>query len=66
MRMYKDDDWKWSIYGTKTFAKYYAVTLQVANDHLRSLAVNDQFVDFEETLHNLNHWYYMLKAKVFF
>jgi len=58
---YIKDNWKWSIYATKTIAKNYTVTLQVASDHLRPLAVNDQNVDFEEALHTTNQWYYMLK-----
>jgi hypothetical protein len=66
MSIYSEDRWKWSIYGARTFARNYTVTFQVASDHLRSLAVNDQNVDFEEVLHNTNHWYYMLKAAVKF
>ena len=53
--------WKWSVYATKSIAKNYTATLQVASDHLRPLAVNDQNIDFEEAFHFTNQWYYMLK-----
>ena len=66
LSIYKNDNWKWSLYGTKRISKNYSVTFQVANDHLRPLAVNDQNVDFEEALHSTDHWYYMLKAAVGF
>jgi hypothetical protein len=59
--IYAKDKWKWSVYATKTIARNYTATLQVASDHLRPLAVNDQNVDFEEALHYMNQWYYMLK-----
>jgi hypothetical protein len=59
--IYAKDKWKWSVYATKTIAKSYTATLQVASDHLRPLAVNDQNVDFEEALHYTNQWYYILK-----
>jgi hypothetical protein len=36
--------------------------LQVASDHMRPLAVNDQNVDFEEIFHNTNQFYYMVKC----
>jgi len=61
LSMYAQDNWKWSLYASKTIAKNYKVMLQVACDHLRSLAVNDQNVDFEEVLHSPNQWYCMLK-----
>ena len=37
--VYAKDNWKWSIYATKTFAKNYTATAQIASDHLRPLAV---------------------------
>jgi hypothetical protein len=61
MGIYKNDKYKWSIYASKTIAGYYTIMAQVASDHLRPRAVNDQNVDFEETLHATNQWYYMLK-----
>ena len=66
MSMYWKDNWKWSFYATKTIVKNYTITFQVASDHIRSLAVNDQNVDFEEVLHTANQWYYMLKLKAGF
>jgi hypothetical protein len=66
MRIYKNDNLKWSVYATKTFSRYYSATAQVASDHLRPLAVNDENVDFEEALHATNHWYYMVKLTVAF
>ena len=61
MEIYTNNKYKWSIYASKTFAGYYTVTAQIASDHMRPLAVNDQNVDFEEALHETGQWYYMLK-----
>ena len=61
MKGYKNDKLKWSIYASKTIAGYYTIMAQVASDHLRPRAVDDQNVDFEEALHATNQWYYMLK-----
>ena len=61
MKIYKDDKFKWSLYASKTIAGYYTIMAQIASDHLRPLAVNDQNVDFEEALHTTRQWYYMLK-----
>jgi hypothetical protein len=61
MGIYKTDKYKWSIYASKTIGRNYTVMAQVASDHLRPLAVNDQNVDFEEALHTTSQWYYMLK-----
>jgi hypothetical protein len=58
---YQNDHWKWSVHASKTIATNYTIMAQIASDHLRSLAVNDQNVDFEEIFHNTNQWYYMLK-----
>jgi hypothetical protein len=58
---YPDDHWKWSVYATKKIGRSYTLTGQVANDHLRYLAVNDINVDFDEITHNSTQWYYMLK-----
>jgi hypothetical protein len=59
---YRNDHLKWSIHASKTIASNYILMAQVASDHLRPLAVNDQNVDFEEIFHNGNQWYYMLKC----
>jgi hypothetical protein len=61
MSIYRNDKWKWSVYALKKIAGNYTVTAQIASDHMRPLAVNDQNVDFEEALHASNQWYYMLK-----
>ncbi|MGB7569163.1 MAG: hypothetical protein WBM07_14985 [Chitinivibrionales bacterium] len=60
-REYWNDRWKWSVHASKKIATNYTIMVQVASDHLRPLAVNDQNVDFEEIFHNTNQWYYMLK-----
>jgi len=59
--LYRHDNVKWSIHASKAIAKNYTLMAQVASDHLRPLAVNDQNVDFEEALHTTSQWYYMLK-----
>lgn len=61
MNIYQKDKWKWSVYASKTFSRNYTAMVQVASDHMRPLAVNDQNVDFEEALHTTSQWYYMLK-----
>jgi hypothetical protein len=61
MSIYKNDNWKWSCYATKTIDKYYSITAQIASDHSRPLAVNQENVDFEEFMHSTNQFYYMLK-----
>jgi hypothetical protein len=61
MDIYQNDKWKWSIFASKTFVRNYTVMAQIASDHMRPLAVNDQNVDFEEALHTTSQWYYMLK-----
>ena len=40
MDIYKTDNLKWSVYASKTFAGNYTAMLQIASDHIRSLAVN--------------------------
>ena len=59
---YQNDNWKWSVHASRKFATNYTVMLQVASDHMRPLAVNDQNVDFEEIFHNTNQFYYMVKC----
>ncbi len=59
---FPDDHWKWAMYATKKFFKYYTLTAQVADDHLRYTALpTDVNIDFNEVFHNLHEWYYILK-----
>jgi hypothetical protein len=63
---YKNDNVKWSIYLTKSFAKNYKITLQVADDHRRTFAWDWNRQDWEESLQGFGCWYYVLKFGVMF
>jgi hypothetical protein len=63
---YKGDNWKWSIYGKKTFAGHYQVTFQAASDHMRTFALDWNRQDWEESLRSPKNWCYVLKFGVLF
>ena len=63
---YKGDNWKWSIYGKKTFAGHYQVTFQAASDHMRTFALDWNRQDWEESLRSPAKWYYLLRFGVLF
>ena len=63
---YKGDNWKWSIYGRKTFAGHYQVTFQAASDHMRTFALDWNRQDWEESLRSPKNWCYVLKFGVLF
>ena len=64
--VYKDDNWKWSLYGKKTFGKYYQFIFQVASDHFRTLAFEYDRQDWEECLRGPSNWYWVAKFGVLF
>jgi hypothetical protein len=55
------DDWKWSVYGKKTFADHFNVTFQCARDHLRWFRLDYTKQDGKEALRKNNEWYYTVK-----
>ena len=55
------DDWKWSVYGKKTFADHFNVTFQCARDHLRWFRLDYTKQDGKEALRKNNEWYYTFK-----
>jgi hypothetical protein len=63
---YKNDNIKWSVYLTKKFAQHYHVTVQVADDHMRTFAWDWNRQDWEESLRGSGCWYYVLKFGVMF
>jgi hypothetical protein len=63
---YKGDNWKWSIYGRKTFAGHYQVTFQAASDHMRTFALDWNRQDWEESLRSPKKWCYLIKFGVLF
>jgi hypothetical protein len=63
---YKNDNVKWSIYGSKTFAERYRITFQAASDHMRTFAWDWSRQDWEESLRDPHNWYYVLKFGVLF
>ena len=64
--IYKKDNWKWSIYGCRTFAKHYQIKFQVASDHMRTFAMDWNRRDWEEALRGPDNWYYEIKVGAFF
>ena len=63
---YKGDNWKWSIYGKRTFADHYQLILQAASDHMRTFALEWSRQDWEESLRSPSNWYYVVKLGVLF
>jgi hypothetical protein len=56
-----DDDWKWSVYGKKTFADHFDVTFQFARDHYRWFRLDYTKEDGKEALRKNDEWYYTFK-----
>jgi hypothetical protein len=59
--IYKHDNWKWSIYAKRTFARHYYVTIQAASDHMRTFALDWQRQDWEESLRGPSNWCYFVR-----
>jgi hypothetical protein len=64
--IYKNDNWKWSIYAKKTFASHYNVIIQAASDHMRTFALDWSRQDWEESLRGPGNWYFVVKLGVQF
>jgi hypothetical protein len=64
--LYKNDNWRWSIYAKKTFADHYFVTIQAASDHMRTFAWEWSRQDFEESLRGPSNWCYIIKVGALF
>jgi hypothetical protein len=60
---YASDDWKWSVYASKSLGKNFKIVGQVARDHLRHLSQFVENVDREEMFSTKKHWYWMTKAE---
>ncbi|MBN1306683.1 MAG: hypothetical protein JXA18_02110 [Chitinispirillaceae bacterium] len=56
-----DDDWKWSVYGKKTFAGNFFVMFQFARDHIRWYRLDYTAMDGKEALRKNDEWYYTFK-----
>ena len=56
-----DDDWKWSVYGKKTFANNLFILGQFARDHIRWYRLDYTKMDGKEALRKNDEWYYTLK-----
>jgi hypothetical protein len=63
---YKNDNYTWSVFGSRTFGKHYRVSFQAASDHMRTFAWDWDRQDWEECLRSPNRWYYVLKFGVLF
>ena len=55
------DDWKWSVYGKKTFADHFNITFQFARDHMRWFRLDYTKADGMEALRRNDEWYYTFK-----
>lgn len=64
--VYKNDNWKWSVYAKKTFADHFNVIIQVASDHMRTFSWDWQRQDFEESLRGPSSWCYIIKLGALF
>ncbi|MBN1128610.1 MAG: hypothetical protein JXA71_06470 [Chitinispirillaceae bacterium] len=64
--LYKNDNWKWSIFGAKTFARYYRISFQAASDHMRTFAWDWNRQDWEESLRDPKKWYCVVRFGVMF
>jgi hypothetical protein len=56
-----DDDWKWSIYGKKTFAGNFSFMFEFARDHIRWYRLNYAGMDGKEALRKNDQWHYTFK-----
>jgi hypothetical protein len=63
---YKNDNYKWSVYGSKSFAKHYKVAFQAASDHMRTFAWDWNRQDWEESLRGPDKWYFVVRFGVMF
>jgi len=64
--LYKNDNFKWSIFGEKTFARRYRISFQAACDHMRTFAWDYDRQDWEESLRGYKNWSYVFKFGVLF
>jgi hypothetical protein len=63
---YKNDNYKWSIYGSRIFKKHYRIAFQFASDHMRTFAWDWNRQDYEESLRGLDNWYGVIKFGILF
>ncbi|MBN2188634.1 MAG: hypothetical protein JW699_04210 [Chitinispirillaceae bacterium] len=63
---YKNDNWKWSLFGEKTFAGRYRVSFQAASDHMRTFAWDWGRQDWEESLRGPDKWYFIVRLGILF
>jgi hypothetical protein len=63
---YKGDNIKWSVFGAKTFARYYRVSFQLASDHMRTFAWDWNRQDWEESLRSWKKWYFVVRFGIMF
>jgi hypothetical protein len=64
--LYKNDNLKWSVFGAKTFARYYRISFQAASDHMRTFAWDWNRQDWEESLRAWNKWYCIVRFGIMF
>jgi hypothetical protein len=55
------DDWKWSVYGRKTFMNNFNITVQAARDHFHWFRLDYKGEDAKDALRKNDQWYYTFK-----
>ena len=63
---YKGDNIKWSVFGAKSFARYYRISFQAASDHMRTFAWDWNRQDWEESLRSPKKWYCVVRFGIMF
>ncbi len=63
---YKEDNIKWSVFGAKSFARYYRISFQAASDHMRTFAWDWNRQDWEESLRSPKKWYVVVRFGISF
>lgn len=59
---YHVDDWKWSLYVTKSFADHFSIIAQVGRDHLKHRIDNENLQSYTDMMVKPSNWYWMVKS----
>jgi hypothetical protein len=60
--IYSEDDYKWSVHGSRDFSSFLTLYFQVANDHMR---LKDGFArpQYVPVTHRKDHWYWLTRVQ---
>jgi hypothetical protein len=65
-KIYKQDNWKWSVYAKRTLAGHFQIVGELASDHLRWFAQDWVRQEWEEAFRNPRQFYYRFKLAYMF